>query len=246
MPDSSDRSEPHPDAFETVAGPGEARFEIKGSEFIGYVAPANTVAEAESFVDRIRERHPDATHNVPAYRVPAGNSSRSTSDSSPSTPAGTPDSSSSVPSRSTSADRSAGSMLREYQSDDGEPTGSSGKPALNVLVQRDIRNVVAVVTRYYGGTNLGVGGLARAYSRAVKDAVDDAGVVQTVPHETFVVTVEYDDSGTVRGILESAGVEFEGIYEVDVSFEVRVPIEEGAMLRDRIRSATSGRADVER
>ena len=232
MPDSSDRSEPHPDAFETVAGPGEARFEIKGSEFIGYVAPANTVAEAESFVDRIRERHPDATHNVPAYRVPAGTSSRST-------PTGDP-------SRSTSADRSAGSMLREYQSDDGEPTGSSGKPALNVLVQRDIRNVVAVVTRYYGGTNLGVGGLARAYSRAVKDAVDDAGVVQTVPHETFVVTVEYDDSGTVRGILESAGVEFEGIYEVDVSFEVRVPIEEGAMLRDRIRSATSGRADVER
>jgi len=232
VPDSSDRSEPHPDAFETVAGPGEARFEIKGSEFIGYVAPANTVAEAESFVDRIRERHPDATHNVPAYRVPAGTSSRST-------PTGDP-------SRSTSADRSAGSMLREYQSDDGEPTGSSGKPALNVLVQRDIRNVVAVVTRYYGGTNLGVGGLARAYSRAVKDAVDDAGVVQTVPHETFVVTVEYDDSGTVRGILESAGVEFEGIYEVDVSFEVRVPIEEGAMLRDRIRSATSGRADVER
>jgi len=217
VPDSSDRSEPHPDAFETVAGPGEARFEIKGSEFIGYVAPANTVAEAESFVDRIRERHPDATHNVPAYRV-----------------------------RVESGGPGDGYMLREYQSDDGEPTGSSGKPALNVLVQRDIRNVVAVVTRYYGGTNLGVGGLARAYSRAVKDAVDDAGVVQTVPHETFVVTVEYDDSGTVRGILESAGVEFEGIYEVDVSFEVRVPIEEGAMLRDRIRSATSGRADVER
>ncbi|ELK52688.1 hypothetical protein D320_13429 [Haloferax sp. BAB-2207] len=136
-------------------------------------------------------------------------------------------------------------MLREYQSDDGEPSGSSGKPALNVLVQQDVRNVAAVVTRYYGGTNLGVGGLARAYSRAVKEALDAAGVVEEIPHERFTVTVEYDDSGSVRGLLESAGVEFEAAYEADVSFEVRVPVEDGPELRDRIRSATSGRANIE-
>ncbi|WP_144904595.1 IMPACT family protein [Halobellus captivus] len=224
MTDDSDRPETHPQTFRTVGDHGEARFEIKGSEFIGYVAPANTVAEAESVIDRIRDRHPDATHNVPAYRVPAD--AAASSSTSPSI-------------RDTSA------MLREYQSDDGEPTGSSGKPALNVLVQREIRNVVAVVTRYYGGTNLGVGGLARAYSRAVKEAVDDAGIVETVPHERFTVTVEYDDSGTVRGILESADVEFEGQYETAVAFDVRVPIDEGSELRDRIRSATSGRADIE-
>ncbi|MFB6217971.1 MAG: YigZ family protein, partial [Halobacteriaceae archaeon] len=61
-------------------------------------------------------------------------------------------------------------LLREDASDDGEPTGSAGDPALNVLVQRDIENAVVVVTRYYGGTNLGVGGLARAYGRATKEA----------------------------------------------------------------------------
>ncbi|WP_324755948.1 IMPACT family protein [Haloarcula sp. GH36] len=135
--------------------------------------------------------------------------------------------------------------FREYSSDDGEPSGSAGKPALNVLQQREIENVVAVVTRYYGGTNLGVGGLARAYSRAVKDGVDAAGVVEEVPHETFSVTVEYDDSGSVRALLESAGVEFDAAYEADVRFEVRVPAAEGAALRDEIRSATSGRADIE-
>ncbi|WP_049985492.1 IMPACT family protein [Halobellus rufus] len=240
MTDSSDRPETHPDAFETVAGRGRARFEIKGSEFIGYVAPANTVAEAESFVDRIRDRHSDATHNVPAYRVPASDSSSSQSGGAPSSSSSTGGSAPSKPNPPTPS-----AMLREYQSDDGEPTGSSGKPALNVLVQRDLRNVVAVVTRYYGGTNLGVGGLARAYSRAVKEAVDDAGVVETVPHETFAVTVEYDDSGTVRGLLESADVEFEAAYEADVAFEVRVPVGEAAALRDRIRSATSGRAEIE-
>jgi uncharacterized YigZ family protein len=213
-----------PESFRTVDGPGEAAFEIRGSEFVGYVAPAADVDDAESLLESVRSRHPDATHHVPAYRVPAdgdGGAVGSNADS------GT-------------------AMLREYQSDDGEPTGSAGKPALNVLVQRDLRNVAGVVVRYYGGTNLGVGGLARAYARAVTDAVDDAGVVEAVPHERFEVTVAYDDSGTVRGLLESAGVEFEAAYEAEVAFTVRVAVEEAAEIRDRIRSATSGRATIER
>jgi uncharacterized YigZ family protein len=131
--------------------------------------------------------------------------------------------------------------LREWASDDGEPTNSAGKPALNVLQQEAVENVVAVVTRYYGGTNLGVGGLARAYSRGVKDALDDAGIVEERPHEAFTITADYDDSGTVRGILESDNVEFEADYEADVQFAVRVPEASAADLRDRIRSATSDR-----
>ncbi|WP_117594213.1 IMPACT family protein [Haloprofundus halophilus] len=205
------------DAYRTVAGRASAQFEVRGSEFIGYVSPADGVDAAEAFVAEIEEKHPDATHNVPAYRVPAG-------------PA--------------SASNPGDVMLREYQSDDGEPTGSSGKPALNVLVQQDIRNVVAVVTRYYGGTNLGVGGLARSYSRAVKEAVEAAGVVEELPHETFSAEVEYDDSGTVRGILESAGVEFDADYEESVRFEVRVPVDDADALRERLRNATSGRVEL--
>jgi uncharacterized YigZ family protein len=206
------------DAYRTVAGRGEARFEIRGSEFIGSVAPADSVEAAEAFVEAIEERHPEASHNVPAYRVPAG----------PET-AATP----------------GEVMLREWSSDDGEPTGSAGNPALNVLVQQELRNVVAVVTRYYGGTNLGVGGLARAYSRGVKDAVEAAGVAEEVPHERFSAVVEYDDSGTVRGILESSGVEFDTDYGERAAFEVRVPVDEADALRDRLRSATSGRVELE-
>ncbi|WP_276252065.1 IMPACT family protein [Haloarcula rara] len=196
------------DSYRTVAERAAASFEVQGSEFIGHVAPVETVDAAEAFVEEIRGQYADATHNVPAYRVRA-------------------------------------SPFREYSSDDAEPSGSAGKPALNVLQQRDIENVVAVVTRYYGGTNLGVGGLARSYSRAVKEGVDAAGVVESVPHERFVVTVEYDDSGSVRSLLESADVEFEAAYETDVTFAVRVPTAEGSELRDRVRSATSGRADIE-
>jgi uncharacterized YigZ family protein len=137
------------------------------------------------------------------------------------------------------------SPFREYSSDDGEPSGSAGKPALNVLQGQELENVAVVVTRYYGGTNLGVGGLVRAYGQAVKDAVDAAGVVEEVPHERLGVTVDYDDSGTVRGLLESAGVAFDADYGERVAFEVRVPVAAASDLRDRIRSATSGRADLE-
>ncbi len=193
--------------YRTVAGRGEASFEVRGSEFIGYVAPARTVAEAEAFVAEVEENHPDATHNVPAYRVRAD-------------------------------------PLREYADDDGEPTGSAGKPALNVLQGEEIENVVAVVTRYYGGTNLGYGGLVRSYSRGVKEALEATELVEERPHERFSVAVEYDDSGTVRGILESADVEFDADYEEAVRFDVRVPVVEADPLRDRLRSATSGRAEL--
>ncbi len=192
------------EVYLSVAGRGQARFEVRGSEFIGHVDVATTVEEAETFIDAITEEYEDATHNVPAYRVRAD-------------------------------------PLREYSSDDGEPGGSAGKPALNVLQQEAVENVVAVVTRYYGGTNLGVGGLARSYSRAVKDALDAAEITERRPHERFTITVDYDDSGTVRGILESASVEFEARYEADVRFAVRVPKREASGLRDRLRSATSGR-----
>lgn len=196
------------ETFRTVAGRGRAQFVIRGSEFIGHVGPAHTVAEAEAFIEAIEREHDDATHNVPAYRIRA-------------------------------------EPLREWSSDDDEPSGSAGKPALNVLQQEDIENVVAVVTRYYGGTKLGVGGLARAYSRGVKEALDDAGITEQQPHERFTITVAYDDSGTVRGILESESTEFEATYEADVTFTVRVPERTAPELRDRIRSATSGRASFE-
>lgn len=196
-----------PDAYRTVAGRGRAEFTVNGSEFIGHIAPAGSVDAAEAFVAEIGEAFPDATHNVPAYRVRAD-------------------------------------PFREYSSDDGEPSGSAGKPMLNVLQGRDLENVVCVVTRYYGGTNLGVGGLVRAYSRATKEAVDAAGVEWTVPHERLVATVDYDDSGTVRGVLESAGVAFDAAYDERVVFDARVPVREASGLRDRLLSATSGRVEL--
>ncbi|MFC6905294.1 YigZ family protein [Halalkalicoccus tibetensis] len=196
------------ETYRTVSGRASAAFEVRGSEFIGHIAPAETVDAAESFVAEVEDEYADATHNVPAYRVRAD-------------------------------------PFREYASDDGEPSGSAGKPALNVLQGEGIENVACVVTRYYGGTNLGYGGLVRAYSRAVSEAIEAAGTVEERPHTRLSITAGYDDSGTVRGIIESSGCEFEAAYDERVSFAVRVPSEEREAFCDRLRDATSGRVGIE-
>lgn len=201
-------------SYHTLAGRGESAFSDRGSEFIGYAAPVERVATAESFLDAVESNHPDATHHVPAYRVHTG-------------------------------DETGTGLCKEYASDDGEPSGSAGKPVLNVLQRRALENVVVVVVRYFGGTKLGVGGLVRAYSQATTEAVEAAGVTETVPHERVRITVGYDDSGTARQTLESAGVEFDAAYEGQVTFDVRVPTADAETLCDRLRSATSGRASID-
>ncbi|PSP96002.1 hypothetical protein BRD07_08635 [Halobacteriales archaeon QS_9_68_42] len=194
------------DAYRTLVGPAESQLTVQGSEFIGRAAPVEDVAAAEAFCESVVADHPDATHNVLAYRVRAD-------------------------------------PFREYASDDGEPSGSAGDPMLSVLSGRELENVAVVVTRYFGGTELGIGGLVRAYSQTTKNTVEAAGVAERRPHEMFAVTVAYDDSGTVRNVLESEGVAFEADYGETVAFEVRVPVADAKAVADRIRSATSGRAE---
>jgi len=207
------------DTYRTVTAHATAAFEVRGSRFRGHVDAADSVEEAEAFVDAVATQFPDATHVVPAYRVPA------TDTSSPS------------PTSTT--------FLREYAADDGEPSGSAGNPALNVLQQRDVERVVCAVVRYYGGTNLGVGGLARAYGRAVADALEAAEIVEERPHRHLVVRTDYDDSGTVRGIIESADVSFEATYDMRVRFDLRVPVPAVDALVERLNDATSGRVEIE-
>lgn len=134
--------------------------------------------------------------------------------------------------------------FREYASDDGEPSGSAGKPMLSVLQGRDLVNVCLVVTRYFGGTELGVGGLVRAYSQAAKEALDATETIEKRPQRQFTAVVDYDDSGTVRGILESEDTTFEADYGERVEFTVAVPIPEADALIDRLRSATSDRIEL--
>jgi uncharacterized YigZ family protein len=77
--------------------------------------------------------------------------------------------------------------------DDGEPGGTAGKPMINVLRKNELHNITAVVTRYFGGIKLGAGGLVRAYSKSVMEAVGAADIVEIEEYNVFKVTFEYSD-----------------------------------------------------
>ena len=197
--------------FETVSGRGVGTYVDRGSEFIAIIDRASNVAAAKQFIDDVRREHNDASHIVPAYRVPA---------------------------------RGTDNLLREYAGDDGEPTNSAGKPVLNVLVQRDLQHVATATVRYYSGTNLGIGGLARAYAKAVSTAISDAGTRNAVPRTQFTATVDYNDSGTIHSILNSERISFEASYDAQVEFKIEVPEELRSDLTERLLSATHGRVTL--
>lgn len=133
--------------------------------------------------------------------------------------------------------------FREWANDNGEPAGSAGKPILNVLTGERLENVVVVVTRYFGGTKLGYGGLVGAYSDATKAVIDAVDIVVERPHDIIHLQSAYDDSGTVRRILESERVEFDAEYSETVTFMVRVPTADRVALMSRIKNATAGRIE---
>lgn len=140
--------------------------------------------------------------------------------------------------------RIRGDPVREWASDDGEPSGSAGKPLLSLLQGEELEDVVAVVVRYYGGTNLGIGGLVRAYGDTLRQAIADATIDTCEPTVVGIIETSYDDSGTVRSILESAEVMTDATYEITVSFDIEVPHHSVEAIEDRVFNATSGRVDI--
>lgn len=131
-------------------------------------------------------------------------------------------------------------------SDDGEPSQTAGKPMLDVLVGQKICNVTAVVTRYFGGTLLGTGGLVRAYSAAVKAGLEQSIIVDKKLADELLITVDYTNIGKIQYILAQ-----EGLNPVDTSYTDKVemilpvPIEQTASIKAKITEGTNGRAIME-
>lgn len=86
-------------------------------------------------------------------------------------------------------------------SDDGEPSGTAGKPILDVLMGADIHNALIIVTRYFGGTLLGTGGLVRAYSRSAKAGLEESAVLNKVSGKKILLHMDYNTVGKIQYIL---------------------------------------------
>ncbi len=112
---------------------------------------------------------------------------------------------------------------RYRASDDGEPSGSAGKPILNVLYSRGLTNVLVVVVRYFGGTLLGVPGLINAYKTATELALDEATVIQRYVTATYRVSFPYESMNSVMKVVKEMELEVRNpVYEMDCRLDVEV------------------------
>ncbi len=131
-------------------------------------------------------------------------------------------------------------------SDDGEPSGTAGKPMLEVLLGREIHNVAVVVTRYFGGTLLGTGGLVRAYTQAVQEGLNNCRIVEKCVGCMYYLDMDYTELGKVQYQLAERGIYINNtVYEDRVKMEVLIPEGEEKQVEKKLIEATFGKIKIE-
>lgn len=131
-------------------------------------------------------------------------------------------------------------------SDDGEPSGTAGRPMLNVIERRQLENVMVVVTRYYGGIKLGAGGLVRAYSGTVAKCLDRAGVIELFPMSEYMIKAGFEWTSCVYDLLNQFSAEkLEESYASDgLVLKIRCREADYRKLASGLRDASRGQVEL--
>lgn len=195
--------------YKTVYSGGEAEIVEKKSRFIATVKPIKSEEEALTFIEGLKKKYWNATHNCSAYVI--------------------------------------GKQFQIQRcSDDGEPSGTAGRPMLDVLLGEEIHDVAVVVTRYFGGTLLGTGGLVRAYSGSVQAGLAASRVITKMHGQKLEVQTDYTGLGKIQYILGQRGLTIlNSVYTDKVELEVLLPDAEIQTVQAEIREGTNGQAKME-
>jgi uncharacterized YigZ family protein len=177
--------------------------EINKSRFICYLGIAKSQEEAKEFIQSIKKKHYDASHNCSAYIL---------------------------------------GETGEFggSSDDGEPGNTAGVPMLEVLRKNHVTNIVAVVTRYYGGIKLGAGGLIRAYSRSVGDTLKVSNLIILQKYNLLSIKISYSYFDEIHTILKNYELT-NSKFDIDVSFEVLIEENKVSEIITTLSNITNGR-----
>ena len=128
-------------------------------------------------------------------------------------------------------------------SDDGEPSGTAGRPILEVLRHHDLDGVLGAVVRYYGGVKLGAGGLVRAYTDAIASALLDAERVERIRYTRLAIEIGYPEEARVRRWIEQADYELvDSAYGMTVKLVIKLPETADANARTELFDLTQGRS----
>ncbi len=139
-----------------------------------------------------------------------------------------------------------GNTVTEYFSDDGEPSGTSGKPALAVMRGSGLGDAVLVITRYFGGTLLGTGGLVKAYTESAQLAVNAVGRGQRVPVHIAMIALPYNLLERLRLVVTRQRGEVLGEdFAADITMTVRLPVDSFESFQNDLRELSAGKLQAE-
>lgn len=195
--------------YKVIYRGGESEIIEKKSRFIATTAPVDTEEEALKFIEGMRKKYWNASHNCFAYVI---------------------------------------GELAQLQrcSDDGEPGGTAGRPMLDVLLGEGIRNIAVVVTRYFGGTLLGTGGLVRAYSTATQSGLAASIIITRIPGIKLRVTTDYTELGKIQYTLGQRKIPIlNSNYTDKVDLEILLSDKEAEQVKAELTEATNGKAILE-
>ena len=133
----------------------------------------------------------------------------------------------------------------ERFNDDGEPSGTAGKPIMEVISGAGLKDVVCVVTRYFGGVLLGTGGLVRAYSDAAKESVSNCSLIRMIPRQSAELKFDYSLTGKIDNLLESLScVKNDAEYTDKVRYVIGCDPEKIAELKEKITELSAGTVEA--
>lgn len=194
------------ETYKTIYKGNEAEITEKKSRFIAAVRLVQSEEEALSFIEEMRKKYWNATHNCFAYTI---------------------------------GERQE--IVRA--SDDGEPSGTAGRPILDVILGEELRDTAIVVTRYFGGTLLGTGGLVRAYSSAAQAGLAASTVIEKKYGTLLEIKTDYNGVGKIQYLLAQQKVPtIDSQYTDQVILSVLLPKSEVPALKAALTEATNARA----
>jgi uncharacterized YigZ family protein len=129
-------------------------------------------------------------------------------------------------------------------SDDGEPSGTAGRPILNVITKNELLYTLIVITRYFGGIKLGGGGLIRAYSQGAKEVISKAGSAKMSLHQQLYLTFDYTHLSKVEYELHHRRYATELHYGESITCTVWVPVEKVQAFQQQVESWTHGQVEI--
>ncbi len=175
------------DTYRVISSTSVGEYKEKGSKFLAYAYPVQSVEDVTTSLEEVKSMHPKARHFCYAYRIDID-----------------------------------GSLYRT--NDDGEPSGTAGKPIFGQMLSHGVSDTLIIVVRYFGGTKLGASGLINAYKTSAHEALTSATIVDRILVDIYTLSFQYGQMGHVMNIVKSLHLKIKKkVFEATPFIDIELP-----------------------